>query len=115
MTSGIRRLWTPEEDQQMLDWRAEGRTMVWIGAQLASNHASISTRLAILNGQGHVRLSRTQQKALPPPPPPPHPGKPGPRKCLCCGLTFPSSHAGNRICWRCKQRSVSDNHRFCPG
>ena len=26
-----------------------------------------------------------------------------PRKCLSCGDTFPSEHAGNRVCSDCKQ------------
>jgi hypothetical protein len=35
------------------------------------------------------------------------PGEAKPRKCLCCGHEFPSAHAGNRLCCRCRGQSFS--------
>lgn len=29
-----------------------------------------------------------------------------PRRCLGCGKSFMSSHAGNRLCWSCSQSDV---------
>jgi hypothetical protein len=36
-----------------------------------------------------------------------------PRKCLSCGDTFASQHAGNRICHGCKQLSAWSTPNDC--
>lgn len=101
MTSGIRRVWTPEEDQQIIAWRAEGVSYRDIAERLNSNGASIASHFYHIAEQAGAP-PRQPSPSLPIPPPA-APDKPGARKCLCCSRTFASAHAGNRICWRCKQ------------
>lgn len=40
------------------------------------------------------------------------PHRAGPRKCLCCGNKFMSSHAGNRQCPRCRANNVNNASPF---
>lgn len=106
MTAGTRRTWTPQEDATMLDWREDGMLLNEIAARLGSNRTSISSRITLLKQRAAAAAG------LPPPlpsrsrselPAPTHPSKPGGRKCLGCGCLFASAHAGNRLCYRCKQ------------
>jgi hypothetical protein len=47
---------------------------------------------------GYYSRRQEERRMLPPK------AKPKPRRCLCCGKTFPSAHAGNRLCPECRKR-----------
>ena len=102
MTAGVKRIWTPAEDAQMLDWRAAGMLLNDIAIRLNSNRTSISERLSALSPVALATASLPPacrpRSALPAPT---HPSQPGGRKCLGCGRIFASAHGGNRLCYRC--------------
>jgi hypothetical protein len=114
------RPWTPDEDARLLAGRAARKTHAWIAADLGRPLSSIASRLDTL------KIKRTREAALLGPATPTGcsvgqrahvkeggPGERKPRNCLCCGKTFASAHAGNRLCNTCRTKSVSPfDHRI---
>jgi hypothetical protein len=109
------RLWTPEEDRQMLAWHRSGVSQRDMAILLRSHHDGISRRLHYLldaeEGRGEPNSPTTTAKNTLPAPAGPR--SPGGRKCLRCGRIFHSAHAGNRLCYSCKQHGHSA-HPFDP-
>ena len=112
-----KRLWTPEEDRQLLAWHRAGVTQRDMAVYTRSHKVAIGRRLHFLLDVAEGRVEPFEPSPPPTPtrelPPPIHPSKPGGRKCLRCGKVFPSSHAGNRLCYSCKQHGHSA-HPFDP-
>jgi len=106
----MKRPWTREDDAKLLDLRARGLTGARIAAELGRPDSSIFSRLDVLRHrpsqprpESYARINIKEGG----------PGERKPRKCLCCGKTFPSAHAGNRLCGSCRGKSVSPfEHRL---
>lgn len=100
-----RRLWTPAEDERLLAMVAARKTHAQMAADLQRPASSIPSRLDTLHikrdqaqpGTRGVRHD-TKQGGV---------GERRPRNCLCCGKSFLSAHAGNRLCATCRGKSVS--------
>lgn len=110
-----RRLWTPEEDARLLAMRAQRKTLAWLAVDLNRPLSSIASRLRALNNKRDKETPQRDAPAAAAPTASPRRlnikeggfGERKPRKCLCCGNTFPSAHAGNRLCSRCRGQSFS--------
>jgi len=112
-----RRLFTAQEDAQLLALKAAGLKYHQIGQQMMRSTASIGGRIKRLTeGAGNPAAAKAR--------PAPHrpdllaaqtnPGQPGGRTCLHCGHLFASAHAGNRTCKSCKRRHAELGYAHDP-
>lgn len=99
--------WTNQEEARLLAMRADFIHFRVIAKELQRPLSSVYAHHAVLkarreNAGTAVRVvgRKTRVKNG-------GPGEAKPRKCLCCGHEFPSAHAGNRLCYRCRNQSVS--------
>lgn len=98
------RAWTSDDDARLLRLLAAGTSYTAIGVALERSDTSIWSRMGVLG------ISRANAAALAPLThqfPRGGPRTPRPRLCLCCRKPFPSAHAGNRLCSRCRGRDTS--------
>lgn len=108
---GVKHIFTPEKDLRLKKLYADGVPLKRIAADLRIGATSARYRLRALGVPSNRRRSDASQAPLITPPEAIqhlHPSEPGVRKCLCCGRSFNSTHAGNRMCLACKYRARRD-------
>lgn len=93
-----RRPWVAHEDGILLDGVREGIPARTIARTLGRTLAATQHRIKY-----HARLAGASAIA----PAPGRAARPGPRPCLCCGKTFTSEGAHNRLCAHCRSKSAS--------
>lgn len=116
------RPWTPAEDAVLIAAVAAAASNDAIADQVGRSPEAVQARLKILRRRGVAvvmgdRRLASKAAAKPVAPVPggaPTPSQPALRRCLGadCGRMFTSTHAGNRLCPRCKAGARADEGLF---
>lgn len=85
------RIWSPEEDAQLLALHQAGATAAGIGERLGRSSAAVWCRLDLLR-QAAGESPRPKEKMRP---------------CLRCKKAFRSSHSMNKLCGKCRSIETS--------